>query len=100
MGAGGCFTLESPARGRLLMATLDGSHDLVLLSTLDLLQGVLLLHHPSRRIFVREIHLNVGSSVGSARRWLTVGSCCSIYWTRPTPPRFSPAPCSSSSRHC
>lgn len=37
----------------------NGQNDLLIISTLDLLQGVLLLHPPSRELFAREIHMNV-----------------------------------------
>lgn len=33
--------------------------DLLILSTLDLLQGILLLHPPSRSLFTREIYMNL-----------------------------------------
>ena len=33
--------------------------DLLILSTLDILQGILLLHPPSRSLFSREIHMNI-----------------------------------------
>jgi hypothetical protein len=38
----------------------NGQNDLLIVSTMDLLQGVLLLHPPSRELFAREIHMNVG----------------------------------------
>ena len=38
----------------------DGQHDLLILSTLDLIQGILLLHPPSRSLFARELYMNVG----------------------------------------
>lgn len=37
----------------------DGQNDLLLVSTLDLLQGILLIHPPSRSLFSREIYMNV-----------------------------------------
>ncbi|EAW07516.1 cell division control protein 14 [Aspergillus clavatus NRRL 1] len=37
----------------------NGTNDLLILSTLDLIQGVLLLHPPSRTLFVREIYMNL-----------------------------------------
>jgi Cell division control protein 14, SIN component len=37
----------------------NGQNDLLIISTLDLLQGALLLHPPSRELFAREIHMNV-----------------------------------------
>ena len=36
-----------------------GINDLLILSTLDLIQGVLLLHPPSRTLFAREIYMNL-----------------------------------------
>ncbi|KAL2795081.1 cell division protein Cdc14 [Aspergillus keveii] len=37
----------------------SGTTDLLILSTLDLIQGVLLLHPPSRILFAREIYMNL-----------------------------------------
>ncbi|PGH17597.1 hypothetical protein AJ80_04776 [Polytolypa hystricis UAMH7299] len=37
----------------------NGANDLLIISTLDLLQGVLLLHPPSRSLFAREIYMNL-----------------------------------------
>lgn len=36
-----------------------GQSDILILSALDLLQGILLLHPPSRALFSREIYMNV-----------------------------------------
>lgn len=44
---------------RLLAKSDDGSMDLLMLSALDSLQGVLLLHPPSRLLFSREQSMNV-----------------------------------------
>ena len=44
---------------RLMGKGSNGQNDLLILSTLDLIQGVLLLHPPSRSLFVQEIHMNV-----------------------------------------
>jgi hypothetical protein len=44
---------------RLLGLPGSSQNDLVILSTLDLLQGVLILHPPSRSLFSREIYLNI-----------------------------------------
>jgi Cell division control protein 14, SIN component len=44
---------------RLMGKGSNGQNDLLIISTLDLLQGVLLLHPPSRELFAREIHMNV-----------------------------------------
>lgn len=45
---------------RLMGKGSNGTNDLLIISTLDLLQGVLLLHPPSRELFAREIYMNVG----------------------------------------
>ncbi|MCJ1270354.1 hypothetical protein MMC22_010250 [Lobaria immixta] len=37
----------------------DGQNDLLIVSTLDLLQGILLIHPPSRSLFSREIYMNL-----------------------------------------
>lgn len=37
----------------------NGTNDLLIISTLDLIQGVLLLHPPSRSLFAREIYMNL-----------------------------------------
>ncbi|MCJ1462654.1 hypothetical protein MMC07_001257 [Pseudocyphellaria aurata] len=37
----------------------DGQNDLLVVSTLDLLQGILLIHPPSRSLFSREIYMNL-----------------------------------------
>ena len=44
---------------RLLGKGSNGTNDLLIIQTLDLMQGVLLLHPPSRELFAREIHMNV-----------------------------------------
>lgn len=44
---------------RLLAKGNDGQHDLLILSCLDLIQGVLLLHPPSKILFSREMYMNV-----------------------------------------
>ena len=44
---------------RLLAKSDDGSMDLLMMSALDSLQGVLLLHPPSRLLFSREQSMNV-----------------------------------------
>ena len=44
---------------RLLSKASNGQNDLLLVSTLDLLQGVLLIHPPSRSLFAREIYMNL-----------------------------------------
>lgn len=37
----------------------DGSYDILIIQTLDLLQGAMLLHPPSRALFGREKGMNV-----------------------------------------
>lgn len=44
---------------------LDGQNDLLIVSTLDLLQGILLMHPPSRSLFAREIYMNVRLALSS-----------------------------------
>ena len=44
---------------RLLGKGSNGQNDLLLVATLDLLQGVLLMHPPSKALFTREIYMNV-----------------------------------------
>lgn len=44
---------------RLLGMGSNGQCDLLILSTLDLLQGILLLHPPSRTLFSRDIYMNL-----------------------------------------
>ena len=44
---------------RLLGKSHDGQNDLLIIQTLDLIQGILLLHPPSRTLFSRELYMNV-----------------------------------------
>lgn len=44
---------------RLLAKGGDGQNDLLILSALDLIQGVLLLHPPSKSLFSRELYMNL-----------------------------------------
>jgi hypothetical protein len=44
---------------RLVAKGGDGQNDLLILSALDLTQGVLLLHPPSKALFSREVNMNV-----------------------------------------
>ncbi|RMZ77977.1 hypothetical protein DV738_g4130, partial [Chaetothyriales sp. CBS 135597] len=44
---------------RLLGKGSNGTNDLLIVQTLDLIQGVLLLHPPSRELFAREIHMTL-----------------------------------------
>ncbi|EKD17111.1 cell division control protein 14 [Drepanopeziza brunnea f. sp. 'multigermtubi' MB_m1] len=43
---------------RLLGKSHDGQNDLLIIQTLDLIQGTLLLHPPSRSLFSRELYMN------------------------------------------
>ncbi|MCJ1398117.1 hypothetical protein MMC11_001314 [Xylographa trunciseda] len=47
---------------RLLGKGSNGQNDLLIVSTLDLLQGILLMHPPSRSLFAREIYMNQAHS--------------------------------------
>jgi hypothetical protein len=44
---------------RLIAKGNDGQNDLLILSALDLIQGILLLHPPSKLLFSREQYMNV-----------------------------------------
>ncbi|CAF9903036.1 MAG: hypothetical protein HETSPECPRED_000095 [Heterodermia speciosa] len=44
---------------RLLGKGSNGQNDLLIVSTLDLLHGILLIHPPSRSLFAREIYMNL-----------------------------------------
>ncbi|KAK5937043.1 hypothetical protein PMZ80_010792 [Knufia obscura] len=44
---------------RLLGKESNGTNDLLVIQTLELIQGVLLLHPPSRELFAREIYMNL-----------------------------------------
>ena len=46
---------------KLLGKESNGTMDMLVIQTLDLIQGVLLLHPPSRGLFAREIHMNASS---------------------------------------
>jgi hypothetical protein len=50
---------------RLLGKTNDGQNDLLIIQTLDLIQGILLLHPPSRSLFSREVYMNVWTKLAS-----------------------------------
>lgn len=55
---------------RLLGKESNGMHDLLVIQTLDLIQGVLLVHPPSRDLFVRDMHMNV-----STQNTMTIKDC-------------------------
>ena len=46
----------------------DGNYDVLIVSLLDLLQGVLLLHPPSKVLFSRQMYMNVRPQSQSSRR--------------------------------
>ena len=47
---------------RLVARGSDGQNDLLILSALDLIQGTLLLHPPSKTLFSREMYMNVSEA--------------------------------------
>jgi len=55
----------------------DGQNDLLILATLDLIQGVMLLHPPSKVLFSREQNMNVGFSPPAAHIAPISGLKCS-----------------------
>jgi len=44
----------------------DGQYDLLIVNALDLIQGVLLLHPPSKILFSRSMHMNVSTPLSSS----------------------------------
>lgn len=54
------------------LTRVGGQNDLLIVSTLDLIQGILLLHPPSRSLFGREIYMNVRSHVLTLQTMLTL----------------------------
>lgn len=56
---------------RLLAKGNDGQNDLLILSALDLIQGVLLLHPPSKILFSREVYMNVSRALAPLSLTLT-----------------------------
>ncbi|OWP04116.1 hypothetical protein B2J93_5937 [Marssonina coronariae] len=65
---------------RLLGKSHDGQNDLLIIQTLDLVQGSLLLHPPSRTLFSRELYMNVGTPHRQGE--LVVVDCILIYHLR------------------
>ncbi|KAJ5054081.1 uncharacterized protein L3040_000365 [Drepanopeziza brunnea f. sp. 'multigermtubi'] len=62
---------------RLLGKSHDGQNDLLIIQTLDLIQGTLLLHPPSRSLFSRELYMNVRftfDSLGAQLYWNFISS--------------------------
>ena len=64
---------------RLVARGFDGQNDLLILGALDLIQGTLLLHPPSKTLFCRDMYMNVS-------RVPLPGGC---HWVR----RAGSAPC-------
>jgi hypothetical protein len=60
---------------RLLGKESNGTNDLLIVQTLDLIQGVLLLHPPSRALFSQEIYMNVSTHTN-----VTEGAPLLICW--------------------
>lgn len=58
---------------RLLAKGNDGQNDMLILSALDLIQGILLLHPPSKTLFSREMYMNVGFP------WPPIGTTRHLY---------------------
>ena len=54
---------------RLLGKESNGTNDLLVIQSLDLIQGVLLLHPPSRDLFAREIYMNVSCPAPKAENY-------------------------------
>jgi len=50
----------------------DGQYDLLIVNALDLIQGVLLLHPPSKVLFSRSVYMNVSPLI----------SCCPTFGSR------------------
>ena len=64
---------------RLLAKGADGQNDLLILSALDLIQGVLLLHPPSKTLFSREQNMNVCPySLYFDLSWILILTCTLI----------------------
>ena len=83
----------------------DGQYDLLIVNALDLIQGVLLLHPPSKALFSRSVHMNVGTlpSLPPLSLSLTdpaVSSSSSTSSNQSTAPPSSPPPSSPSSSPC
>ena len=59
MGSSKGMKCARTGHGRELTATADGQNDILILSSLSNMQGLLLLHPPSRIIFGREVYMNL-----------------------------------------
>lgn len=60
---------------RLMAKGSDGQNDLLILNALDLIQGTLLLHPPSKSLFTREQNMNVCDMKSSSSMITTNVSC-------------------------
>lgn len=63
---------------RLVAKGGDGQNDLLILSALDLIQGVLLLHPPSKALFSRETYMNVSVPLPFPLPFFRSSSSCSL----------------------
>jgi hypothetical protein len=84
---------------RLLGKSHDEQNDLLIIQTLDLIQGTLLLHPPSRALFSRELYMNV--CIPISLRPICLFRCAltglrnstfSIFSNRSTAQQFNPLP--------
>lgn len=89
---------------RLMAKGSDGQNDLLILSALDLIQGVLLLHPPSKTLFSREQNMNVRETMAHCLQITSTSianepTCSSsLTYSNPSTARpSSPPPCSPSS---
>ena len=57
---------------RLMAKGSDGQNDLLILSALDLIQGTLLLHPPSKSLFSREQNMNVSISLSLSQEYILI----------------------------
>jgi hypothetical protein len=73
---------------RLLAKGNDGQNDLLILSALDLIQGVMILHPPSKSLFSREQNMNVSfSRLTCSRPKLCILISCPNKTAASRPPR-------------
>lgn len=83
---------------RLMAKGGDGGNDLLILSSLDLIQGLLLLHPPSKSLFAREQNMNVCSALAFSatafslkkHRLTTIHSFFSTFLSLTTAPPSNP----------
>jgi hypothetical protein len=85
---------------RLLGKMNDGQNDLLIIQTLNLIQGILLLHPPSRSLFSREIYMNVRTHFYYLHTSNICNCLLTLHQTAPTrPPRTSQLPSHSIRNH-